>query len=155
MRCVFLILISFFIIISCKQKEQEKVDEKIIEDRLNSLNRTANKQDLDGFMDHFVKSDSTLFIFNADPAFGWENIKIRQEEWWNNVDTAHYRIYNQIIIPLSDSAFTATNIATSWVVTRNGEEKMGRFIISMTWIKTIDGWKIIEAHESTSGLNLK
>ncbi|QCK15670.1 nuclear transport factor 2 family protein [Mangrovivirga cuniculi] len=148
-------LLFLLLFISCSKKSIEKVEKRTIHEQLTSLNKAANSLDIDKFMDHFLKSDSTLFVFNANPAFGWQNIKIRRLECWDTIDTAYYKIYNQHIIPLSDSVFTATNFATSWAITKEGTEKNGRFTISMTWIKTSEGWKIIEAHESAAGFDIK
>lgn len=115
------------------------------------MQAAANAHDTDRHLSFYAREPSLLFIINDQRIIGWEALRDKQRQWWNDGRTDV--IYTQVGQPEyrmpGPGLVMLTHFLTSHRSLPSGEMRVTGFGISALWQKRSEGWRIIYAHEST------
>jgi len=115
------------------------------------MQAAANAHDTDRHLAFYAREPSLLFIINDQRIIGWEALRDKQRQWWNDGKTDV--IYTQVGQPEyrmpGPGLVMLTHFLTSHRSLPSGETRVTGFGISALWQKRPEGWRIIHAHEST------
>lgn len=115
------------------------------------MQAAANAHDTDRHLSFYAREQSLLFIINDQRIIGWEALRDKQRQWWNDGKTDV--IYTQVGQPEyrmpGPGLVMLTHFLTSHRSLPSGEMRVTGFGISALWQKRPEGWRIIYAHEST------
>ena len=115
------------------------------------MQAAANAHDTDRHVSFYARVPSLLFIINDQPIIGWEALRDKQRQWWNNGKTDV--VYTQVGEPDYRMPGLGLVMVTHFLTSRRtlpgGEVRITNFGISALWQKRPEGWRIIHAHEST------
>lgn len=122
-----------------------------IEPLLHEQMLAVNAHDTDRFMAAYLHDASLVFVFNGTLYNGWDNLEAQQLKWWNNgkSDVVYSQRGPSEFTVLSPTIAVVMNPLESRRTLPNGETSMGEFAVTMVWQKRSNGWKIVQAHEST------
>ena len=115
------------------------------------MQATANAHDTDRHLSFYAREQSLLFIINDQPILGWEALREKQRQWWNDGKTDV--VYTQVGEPdyrmPGPGLVMVTHFLSSRRTLPGGAVRVTAFGISALWQKRPEGWRIIHAHEST------
>lgn len=115
------------------------------------MQAAANAHDTDGHLAFYAREPSLLFIINDQAIIGWEALREKQLQWWNNGKTDV--VYTQVGQPdyrmPAPGLVMLTHFLTSRRTLPSGETRTTGFGISALWQRRPEGWRIIHAHEAT------
>jgi len=131
------------------EKEQDRASAGVqIRSVLRAQQDAWNRGDIDGFMNGYARSKSTIFISEDTLRRGWETVRDRYRKKYSDRAKMGTLTFSDLeITPLSlDSAM----VLGRWRLKRTNDRPHGRF----TWIfhKTADGWRILLDHTSAAPL---
>jgi ketosteroid isomerase-like protein len=119
---------------------------------LAEMGAAANRHDVEAHVGFYAHDPAVTLIFNGTPLVGWQTIRDRQRQWWNEGDTDV--VYSIVGKPdfqvLAPRVVVSTLLMTSRRTLPNGEVKEGEFAVSSVWQRRPEGWRVIYSHESTS-----
>ena len=114
------------------------------------MQAAANAHDTDRHVAFFAREPSLLFIINDEAIIGWEALREKQLQWWNNGKTDV--VYTQVGQPdyrmPAPGLVMLTHFLTSRRTLPSGEKRTDGFGISLLWQRRPEGWRIIHAHEA-------
>jgi len=114
------------------------------------MQAAAKVHDTDRHLAFYAREPSLLFIINDQRITGWETLRIKQRQWWN--DGRSDVVYTPMGEPdyrmLGPGLVVVTYFLTSRRTLASGEIRVSGFGISAIWQKRPEGWRIIYAHES-------
>jgi len=115
------------------------------------MQAAANAHDTDRHLSFYAREPSLLFIINDQRIIGWEALRDKQRQWWNEGKTDV--VYTQVGEPEysmpGPGLVMLTHFLTSHRSLPSGAMRVTGFGISALWQKRPEGWRIIHAHEST------
>ena len=115
------------------------------------IQAAANAHDTDRHLAFYAREPSLLFIINDQAIIGWEALREKQLQWWNNGKTD--AVYTQVGQPdyrmPAPGLVMLTHFLTSRRTLSSGETRTTGFGISALWQRRPEGWRIIHAHEAT------
>jgi uncharacterized protein (TIGR02246 family) len=125
--------------------------ERQIEPLLNELTLAANAHDTDRFLASYLHGPALVFVFNGTVTKGWNNLEKLQLKWWNNgkSDVVYAQRAPSEFTVLGPDAAVVTSEMVSRRMLPDGKESTGEFAVTMVWQKRPEGWRIVQAHEST------
>jgi ketosteroid isomerase-like protein len=105
-----------------------------------------NRGDIDGFMNGYARSKSTIFISEDTLRRGWETVRDRYRKKYSDRAKMGTLTFSDLeITPLSpDSAM----VLGRWRLERENDRPHGRF--TLLFRKTVDGWRIVLDHTSAA-----
>ena len=105
-----------------------------------------NRGDIDGFMNGYARSASTVFISEDTVRRGWETVRDRYREKYSNRSKMGTLTFSDLeITPLSlDSAVALGR----WNLKRENDEPHGRFTLILKRLP--EGWRIVHDHTSAA-----
>jgi ketosteroid isomerase-like protein len=105
-----------------------------------------NRGDIDGFMNGYARSKSTIFISEDTLRRGWETVRDRYRKKYSDRTKMGTLTFSDLeITPLSlDSAM----VLGRWRLERTNDRPHGRF--TLIFRKTGDGWRIVLDHTSSA-----
>jgi ketosteroid isomerase-like protein len=105
-----------------------------------------NHGDIDGFMNGYARSASTVFISEDTVRRGWETVRDRYMERYANESKMGTLTFSDLeITPLSlDSAVASGR----WNLKRESDEPHGRFTLILKRLP--EGWRIVHDHTSAA-----
>lgn len=115
------------------------------------MKTAAQAHDVDAHLAFYVHSPTLLFVINGEAIRGWEALRQKQREWWQNgnsdvvyqlVDSVDYRMPTQGLV-------VQTYFLASHRTDAGGNTRESRLGVSALWQKRAEGWRIIYAHESS------
>ena len=111
----------------------------------------ANARDTDRFMAPFVHDQSLVFVFNGVTYVGFDVLRALQDKWWREDKTGGTFFQNGRIIMtvLSPTMAVVTQPLAQSRKMPDGQYVQMEFVITMVWVKRPEGWRIVQAHEST------
>ena len=122
-----------------------------IEPLLDELMLAANAHDTDRFLAHYLRQPDLVFVYNGDVTLGWDNLRALQLKWWNGGQSDV--VYSQRGAPeftvLSQKVVVVTDQLASSRTLPDGQLQTGEFVVTMVWEKRPEGWRIVQAHESS------
>ena len=119
---------------------------------LKGMGDAANAHDVERHVGYYAHTRVVTLIVDGEPIVGWDTIREKQKEWWNNGKTdVVYQIQGpQEILELAPGVMVTTLLMKAHRTLPSGEIKEGRFAVSSIWQKGPSGWKVIYSHESTT-----
>ena len=125
--------------------------ERQLEPLLNELILAANAHDTDRFLASYLHGPALVSVFNGTVTKGWDNLEKLQLKWWNNgkSDVVYVQRGPSEFTVLGPDAAVVTNEMESRRVLADGKESTGEFTVTMVWQKRVEGWRIVQVHEST------
>ena len=141
MKNLFFALFMFSCICSFSQKE--KGDIKTVSNIMGAQVLAWNKGDVKGFMDHYWKSDSLIFIGSKGVTYGWQ--KTLDNYLKNYPDKEAMGILKFTIIKSSQLSKTSIYIIGKWELTK---EKPAGGHFTLLWKKINSTWVIVADHTS-------
>ena len=119
---------------------------------LTEMLAAANAHDTDRYMAEFLRGPGLVFSFNGTIMEGWPEVEAQQLKWWNNgkSDVVYAERRPSIITVLSREAAVVTMELESKRTAQNGQLTTGIAVVTMVYQKRPEGWRVVQAHESTA-----
>jgi len=105
-----------------------------------------NRGDIDGFMNGYARSASTVFISEDTIRRGWQTVRDRYKQKYSNREKMGTLAFSDLEITLlsSDSAVASGR----WRLKRANDQPHGRFTLILKRLP--DGWRIVHDHTSAA-----
>jgi ketosteroid isomerase-like protein len=105
-----------------------------------------NRGDIDGFMNGYARSKSTIFVSEDTVTRGWQTVRDRyKKKYSDRAKMGTLKFSNLEITPLgADSAV----VLGGWKLKRAKDQPHGRF--TLIFRKIADGWRIVHDHTSAA-----
>ncbi|HZA37966.1 MAG TPA: AtzH-like domain-containing protein [Candidatus Baltobacteraceae bacterium] len=140
----FCILIAMTIFAAPKQCAGGAIAE--IRDVLQSQQDAWNNGDIDGFMNGYARSASTVFISEGTVRRGWETVRDRYREKYSDRAKMGILTFSDLeITPLSPDSAVALG---RWKLKRTQDQPHGRF--TLIFRRFPEGWRIVHDHTSAA-----
>jgi len=105
-----------------------------------------NRGDIDGFMNGYARSASTVFISEDTVRRGWETVRGRYREKYSNRSKMGTLAFSDLeITPLSSDSAVASG---RWNLKRENDQPHGRFTLILKRLP--EGWRIVHDHTSAA-----
>lgn len=119
---------------------------------LRGMGDAANAHDVERHLGYYAHTPNVTLIVDGEPFVGWDTIRDKQKEWWNNGKTdVVYQIQGPPeVLELAPNVVVTTLLMKAHRTLPTGEAKDGRFAVSSIWKKLPEGWKVVYSHESTT-----
>jgi ketosteroid isomerase-like protein len=119
---------------------------------LKGMADAANAHDVERHVGYYARIPGVTLIVDGEPIVGWNTIRDKQEEWWNNgkTDVVYQLESAPEILELAPDVVVTTLLMKAHRTLPSGAVKEGRFAVSSIWKKGPDGWKVVYSHESTT-----
>ncbi len=123
-----------------------------IEPLLSELTLAANAHDTDRFLATYLHDSTFVFVYNGVVVNGFDAVRAQQLKAWNNgksdvVYSSHGAIEFAVLSP--DIAVVVEPMAARRTLP-GGQVSVADFAVTMIWQKRPEGWRIVQAHESTA-----
>lgn len=132
---------------ACATTAQAQSGEDQVRQAIMDMNRAAQRLDADAFMRSYWRSPRLAITFDGETMRGWDIIAREQRKWWAD-KSAGIRFDEQRpaeIVSQGDGVVTSLQ----WMqVSRAGDQKPARLVITSVWKKLPEGWRVVLAHES-------
>src|SRR5438552_18001597 len=103
-----------------------------------------NRGDIDGFMNGYARSASTVFVSEDSVKRGWENVRERYREKYADRAKMGTLIFSDAEVTLLAS--DAAVVLGRWSLQRSKDLPHGRF--TLIFIRLPEGWHIVHAHNT-------
>ena len=105
-----------------------------------------NKGDIDGFMNGYARSASTVFISEDTIRRGWRTVRDRYKKKYSSRAKMGILTFSDLEITLlsSDSAVASGR----WQLKRSNNQPYGRFTLILRRLR--EGWRIVHDHTSAA-----
>lgn len=143
-------ILGFFLALVCltgfnsqnAQDQDRATDYKAIQQVLDKQLKAWNGGSIDGFMEGYLKSDSTLFMSMNGPQYGWEKLRqMYHKSFPNREKMGHLTFDIERFHALEGKSYL---VIGRWLVDQKTAEKSGYFTLLFKWI---DGrWQIVLDH---------
>ena len=130
-------------------KEQDRASAVVqIRSVLRAQQDAWNRGDIDGFMNGYARSKSTVFISEDTLRRGWETVRDRYRKKYSDRAKMGTLTFSDLEITQlsSDSAM----VLGRWRLERANDRPHGRF--TLIFRKTADGWRKVRDHTSAAAL---
>ena len=119
---------------------------------LKGMGEAANAHDVERHVGYYAHIPGVTLIVDGEPLVGWDTIRDKQKEWWNNGKTdVVYEIKGPPeVVQLSPTVVVTTLLMKAHRTLPSGEVKESGFAVSAVWQKRPEGWKVVYSHESSS-----
>jgi ketosteroid isomerase-like protein len=119
---------------------------------LKGMGDAANAHDVARHVGYYARTPDVTLIVDGEQLVGWNTIRDKQAEWWNNgkTDVVYQLQGAPEILELAPDVMVSTLLMKSHRTLPSGEVREGRFAVSAIWKKGPEGWKVVYSHESTT-----
>jgi len=119
---------------------------------LKGMGDAANAHDVERHVGYYAHIPRVTLIADGEPLIGWETIRDKQQEWWNNgkTDVVYEIQAPPDVVELAPTVVVTTLLMKAHRTTASGAVKEGRFAVTSIWQKRPEGWKVVYSHESTT-----
>jgi ketosteroid isomerase-like protein len=107
-----------------------------------------NRGDIDGFMNGYARSASTVFISEDSVRRGWETVRARYRQKYSDRAKMGTLSFSDIEINLLSS--DAAVVLGRWSLERATDRPHGRF--TLIFRRLPEGWRIVHDHTSAAPL---
>ena len=105
-----------------------------------------NHGDIDGFMNGYARSGSTVFVSDDTVRRGWETVRARYlKKYSDRAKMGRLTFSDLEITPITADAAV---VLGRWKLNRAQDRPHGRF--TLIFRKTADGWRIVHDHTSAA-----
>jgi ketosteroid isomerase-like protein len=117
-----------------------------IQSVLQAQQDSWNRSDVDGFMNGYARSASTVFISEDTITRGWQTVRDRYKQKYSNRAKMGTLSFSDLEITLlsSDSAVASGR----WRLKRANDQPHGRFTLILKRLP--EGWRIVHDHTSAA-----
>jgi uncharacterized protein (TIGR02246 family) len=105
-----------------------------------------NRGDIDGFMNGYAHSRSTVFVSEDSVRRGWETVRARYKKKYS--DRAKMGVLTFSDLEITPLGPDVTVVLGRWQLKRAQDQPHGRF--TLIFRKTADGWRIVHDHTSAA-----
>jgi len=117
-----------------------------IQSVLREQQEAWNRGDIDGFMNGYARSPSTVFVSGDEVRRGWETVRDRYRQKYSDHEKMGTLIFSDVdITPLSADAAV---VLGRWRLKRANDEPHGRF--TLVFKRLAEGWRIVHDHTSAA-----
>jgi ketosteroid isomerase-like protein len=119
---------------------------------LKGMGNAANAHDVERHVGFYARTPNVTLIVDGEPLVGWNTIRDKQKEWWNNgkTDVVYELQGPPEIRELAPNVMVTTLLMKAHRTLPSGEVREGRFAVSAIWQKGPEGWKVVYSHESST-----
>ena len=133
---------------STAPSSEQRSDQFVAEIRavIQAQQEAWNRGDIDGFMNGYARSKSTIFVSEDTVTRGWQTVRDRyKKKYSDRAKMGTLKFSNLEITPLGADSAVALG---RWKLKRAKDQPHGRF--SLIFRKTADGWRIVHDHTSAA-----
>ena len=130
----------------CAEPEQPPNSVAEIQSVLSAQQDAWNRGDIDGFMNGYAQSPSTVFISEDEVRRGWETVRDRYRIRYS--DRAKMGTLSFSDIEVTMLSPDAAVVLGSWRLKRANDEPHGRF--TLIFKRLPEGWRIVHDHTSAA-----
>jgi uncharacterized protein (TIGR02246 family) len=117
-----------------------------IQSVLREQQQAWNRGDIDGFMNGYARSPSTVFVSGDEARRGWETVRERYRQKYSDHSKMGTLTFSDVeITPLSADAAV---VLGRWRLERANDEPRGRF--TLIFKRLPEGWRIVHDHTSAA-----
>ena len=117
-----------------------------IQSVLREQREAWNRGDIDGFMNGYARSPSTVFVSGDEVRRGWETVRERYRQKYSDHSKMGTLTFSDIeITPLSADAGV---VLGRWRLKRANDEPHGNF--TLIFKRLPEGWRIVHDHTSAA-----
>jgi ketosteroid isomerase-like protein len=127
---------------------EQRSDQFVVEIRaiIQAQQEAWNRGDIDGFMNGYARSKSTIFVSEDTVTRGWQTVCDRyKKKYSDRAKMGTLKFSNLEITPLGADSAVALG---RWELKRAKDQPHGRF--TLIFRKTADGWRIVHDHTSAA-----
>ena len=117
-----------------------------IQSVLHAQQDAWNRGDIDGFMNGYARSASTVFISEDEARRGWETVRERYRQKYSDRTKMGALTFSEIEITLLSP--DAAVVFGRWRLKRANDEPHGRFTLIFKLLP--EGWRIVHDHTSAA-----
>lgn len=117
-----------------------------IQSVLREQQEAWNRGDIDGFMNGYARSPSTVFISGDEVRRGWETVRERYGQKYS--DHAKMGVLTFSDIEITTLSADAAVVLGRWHLKRANDEPHGRF--TLIFKRLPEGWRIVHDHTSAA-----
>ena len=126
--------------------------QKQVAPMLAEMEASANAHDTDRHLAAYSKDPALVFIINGEIIQGWDALRERQRQWWD--DGKAKGVYTYIGEPTcemfgKDHGLT-THLIAAQAKVPDGQVRERQLAFTALWVRQAEGWRIIYAHESST-----
>jgi ketosteroid isomerase-like protein len=128
------------------QSRQTKKDTDAIRAVLDAQRGAWNRGDIDGYMEGYARSDTTVFISGDSVTRGWQTVRDRYRTGYDSREKMGTLTFSDLEVSLLNS--TTAIVIGHWQLQRANDEPKGRFTLIFKRLK--NGWRIVHDHTSSA-----
>jgi ketosteroid isomerase-like protein len=119
---------------------------------LKGMGDAANAHDVERHVGYYAKIPEVTLIVDGERLVGWDTIRDKQKEWWNNGKTdVVYEIEGAPEVrQLAPDVVVTTLLMKAHRTLPSGDIREGHFAVSAIWQRRTEGWKVVYSHESST-----
>jgi uncharacterized protein (TIGR02246 family) len=119
---------------------------------LKGMGDAANAHDVERHVGYYAHIPEVTLIFDGQQLVGWETIRDKQREWWNDgkTDVVYQLDGPPEVRVLAPNVVVTTLLMKAHRTLANGQAHDGHFAVSSIWQKRNEGWRVVYSHESTT-----
>jgi ketosteroid isomerase-like protein len=117
-----------------------------IQSVLHAQKDAWNRGDIDGFMNGYARSESTVFISGDEARHGWETVRERYRQKYSDRTKMGALTFSEIEITVLST--DAAVVLGRWRLKRANDEPHGRFTLIFKLLP--EGWRIVHDHTSAA-----
>jgi len=130
----------------CAEPEQPPNSVAEIQSVLSAQQDAWNRGDIDGFMNGYARSASTVFVSEDEVRRGWETVRDRYRVKYS--DRAKMGALSFSDIEVTMLSPDAAAVLGRWRLKRANDEPHGRF--TLIFKRLPEGWRIVHDHTSAA-----
>jgi len=119
---------------------------------LAEMEASANAHDTDRHLAALSRDSALIFIINGEIIRGWDALRERQRQWWN--DGKATGLYTYLGEPTCEVFGGDLGLTTHLIAARaslpDGQVRERQLAFTAPWSRRPEGWRIICAHESST-----
>jgi uncharacterized protein (TIGR02246 family) len=105
-----------------------------------------NRGDIEGYMDGYARSETTVFVSGDNVTHGWQTVLERYKKGYDSREKMGTLTFSDLeITPVGTDAAI---VLGRWHLKRSKDEPHGRF--TLIFRKTKQGWRIVHDHTSSA-----
>jgi uncharacterized protein (TIGR02246 family) len=130
----------------CAAPEQAATSVAEIQSILTAQQDAWNRGDIDGFMNGYARSASTVFVSQDEVSRGWETVRARYRVKYSDRTKMGTLNFSEIEVTMLSP--DAAVVLGRWRLKRASDEPHGRFTLIFKHLP--EGWRIIHDHTSAA-----
>lgn len=117
-----------------------------IREILHAQQQAWNRGDIDGFMNGYARSRSTIFVSEDTVTRGWQTVRDRYKKKYSDREKMGTLTFSDLeITPLGSNAAI---VVGRWQLKRKIDKPHGRF--TLVFRRLAEGWRIVHDHTSAA-----